>query len=79
MIIIWSAITAIATVVIAIFAWVDYLLYKAIQRRDEEYKNQTKSFFQALVISNLVYTGQVTEQAIAQFKAFYKGATKIFE
>lgn len=84
--IVWSTlITALATVAIAIFTFVNYQLASKIQKRDEEYRQQTKDLFQAIVISNILSDPEARlgnknlDNDIEAFKQMYKGKTAIFD
>lgn len=84
--IVWSTlITALATVAIAIFTFVNYQLASKIQKRDEEYRQQTRDLFQAIVISNILSDPEARlgnknlDNDIEAFKQMYKGKTAIFD
>lgn len=76
-----AIITSIATVIIAWYAYCNYRLYKVIQEKDAEYKEQISDLYQAIVIATLLsgpssYGG--IEEAIKEFNRHYKGKTKVF-
>lgn len=91
--IISQIISAIATVVIAIVTWQNFLLIKKINKRDadyrkhlankdDEYKSNIKDLYQAIVISNLLSGPSsygALNQAIDAFKSQYKGKVQIFD
>ena len=88
-IIVSNIVTAVATMAIAIFTWCSYCISQQIKRatedqskREEEFKNQIKDLYQAIVISNVLSGpssyGALT-QAIDAFKSQYKGKFKIFD
>ncbi|MFC1532658.1 hypothetical protein ACFL7M_04750 [Thermodesulfobacteriota bacterium] len=74
-------ITAIATAIIAIYAFMSYRLASKIQSREDEFRQQTQDLFQAIVISNIVASGSesYTSGAIKYFKEHYKGKIPIFD
>jgi len=83
-----AIITAVATGVIAYYAWRSHQISEAIikltQKRDDdeiEFKQQVKDLYQAIVVSNIVGTphGANSNEPIAAFKKLYKGNTKIFD
>lgn len=79
--------SAIATVVIAAYTIINYKLTQAIQKRDEEYKQQTSDLYQALIISTAIagiypITNSDINTRIRTFKdyfsQYYTGKTQIF-
>ncbi len=88
--IISMAVTAIATGVIAWYAWKSNELSSKIQSRDDEFRQQASDLYKAIAISNMVivqgerYRGRPNDQAaeiktrIKLFEEFYKGETPIF-
>lgn len=81
--IITNGIHCLAAVFVAIFTWLNYTMYKDIQKRDEEYKEQTKDLFRAIAISNLLSGSSGTStttinELIQIFDKKYDGKTKIF-
>jgi hypothetical protein len=74
-------ITAIATVVIAIYAFMSYRLASKIKAKDDEHRQQTTDLYQAIVISNLIGERPMVSgsEKIKYFKAKYKGKTPIFD
>ena len=74
-----AIISAVATVVIAIFTWFTYQMYKKLQEKDEEYKNQIGDLYKAIVISNLLSGNSDLEMTHKKFHKEYTGKTKIFE
>ena len=76
-----AVISAFATLVIAFYAWKSHQLTQAIQKRDEEYKQQTSDLYQAMVISNLLgpqISSNADENAIRIRFLEKKGPIKIF-
>lgn len=71
-------ISAIATVAIAIFTWLNYQIYKKLQEKDEEYKNQISDLYKAIVISNLLSGNSDLDMTYKRFNKEYTGKTKIF-
>lgn len=80
--------TAVATGVIAYYAWHSHKISKAIikltQKRDDdekEFKQQIKDLYQGIVVSNVIGTphGADSKAPIEAFKKLYKGNTKIFD
>jgi len=75
-----AVITSIAIAIVAWFAYCNYRLYKVIQKKDTEYKEQISDLYQAIVIATLLSgptsTGGI-EKAIQEFKSHYKGKTRI--
>jgi hypothetical protein len=86
----FSVFTTAATIVIAIYAGVNYRLASTIRSRDdefredaktrdEEFRQQVSNLYQAIVISNLIHPPQNnTAQAIKHFRELYMGETPIF-
>ncbi|MEJ2104764.1 MAG: hypothetical protein P8X47_09335 [Ignavibacteriaceae bacterium] len=84
--IVWSTlITALATVAIAIFTYVNYQLASKIQKQDKEYRQQISDLYQAIVISNILSDPEARlgniklDNNIEAFKKLYKGDTPIFD
>lgn len=75
-------VTALATILIAIFAGVSHRLASKIQSRDEEFRQQVSDLYQAIALSNLMIGKKafdtITEENIETFKKFYTGKTIIF-
>lgn len=91
-IIISSIITAIATGVIAWFAWRSHQISREIIKltrgRNEEdatFKQEIKDFYQAIVVSNILSAPGIAKDLDKQnaqintFKKLYNGKTNIFE
>jgi len=78
--IIAAIVTSIATIIIAWYASCNYKLYKIIQEKNTEHKEQISDLYQAIVIATLLSgptsTGGI-EKAIQEFKSQYKGKTRI--
>lgn len=77
-----NIILTLATVAISIFTLLNYLMYRKIQQRDEEYKGQTRDLFQGIIVATLISAPTATgglNEAIKAFKQYYKGETKIFD
>lgn len=83
-----TIVTALATGVIAYYAWRSHQISEAImkltQRQDDEekeFKQQIKDLYQAIVVSNIVGTphGANSREPIKAFNTLYKGNTKIFD
>ena len=80
-----TLITALATVAIAIFTYVNYQLASKIQKQDKKYRQQTSDLFQAIVISNILSDPEARlgnknlDNNIEAFKQMYKGQTPIFD
>jgi len=80
--IILTALDRISTVVIAIFTTVTFFHYRAINKRDDEYKQQTTDLYKAIVIATIIQ--KEPDQfgigvRIDQFKKLYDGKTPIFK
>lgn len=76
-----AGITAIATLAIAWFTWLNYKMYRAIQKKDEEYKRKTRDLYEAIVVATLVASGRAAFDFGGiknTFNAHYKGETPIF-
>jgi len=79
-----SGVTAIATAVIAVYAWQSHKLLKQINQKDLEFRQQVKDLYQAIVLSNLMNTVGKTGAmgsiggVISEFSTYYKGETPIF-
>jgi len=79
-----ALVSAIATAVIAIYAFLNYQLTSKIQKRGEEDRQQTRDLFQAIVISNILSNPEANlgssnlENKIKAFEELYKGKTPIF-
>jgi hypothetical protein len=73
----WIALSAIATAVIAIFAWSNYNLAKEIKETREKHDQETKDLFQAMVIANIASGPHIYSDALQFFKNNYKGKTEI--
>jgi hypothetical protein len=78
-----SVIIIIATTAIAACAIASFFLALKIQKRDNEYRQQTSDLFQAIVISNILSDPQATlgsthlDHKLIVFEEFYKGKTPI--
>lgn len=74
-------ISAIATVVIAACAVINYKMYLNIQEKNEEYRERTQDLYQAIVVATLL-SGPSSygsfEDCKEFFKKHYSGKTKIF-
>jgi len=72
---------AVATVIIAWYAYCNYRLYKTMQEKEIEYKEQISDLYQAIVIATLM-SGPTSfadmGKTIEAFNSYYKGKTKIF-
>ena len=72
---------AVATVIIAWYASCNYKLYRTIQEKDTEHKEQISDLYQAIVIA-ILFSGPPSyariEETIKEFNKHYKGKTKIF-
>ena len=84
-----AVITAISTLVIAIYSWKSYELSIELkrsndvsQKRDQEYRQQTSDLFQAMTIAMLI-SGPTSiggfGSARDMFNSLYKGKTQIFK
>ncbi len=76
-----TAVTAIATAVIAIYAWQTHKLTKEMQKRDEEHKQKTQDLYQAIVVATILSVDRAegsTEKIINKFNEFYSGEAQIF-
>ena len=82
-----TAISAVSTVVIAIYSWRNYCLTielkKSNERRsseNEEFREQIKDLYQAITIATIISsTGTGVDQGIRDFKSHYTGKVKIFK
>ncbi len=82
----WSPfVSAVATSVIAIYAWKSHSLSKQIKRsndlkirNDEEFREQVSSLYQAIVVATLS-SAHNYDHAIVMFQQHYKGKVKIFD
>ena len=72
-------ITAIATAAIAVYSFMSYQLASSIKSRDEEFRQQIRDLYEAIVISNIVTERRELEGRIEAFKQHYRGRTPIFE
>lgn len=73
----WIALSAIATVAIAILAWSNYILAKEIKETREKQDEETKDLFQAMVIANIASGPHTYSESLRFFKENYKGKTEI--
>lgn len=78
-------VSAVATLVIAIYAWKSHRLSKQIKRSndlkirsDEEFREQVSSLYQAIAVATLS-SAHNYGQALAMFQQHYKGKVKIFD
>ena len=78
-------VTAVATGVIAWYAWANHRIVSKIQSRDDEFRQEVKDLYQAIAVANLISAhGSVgaystMEGRIEKFNEYYKGKTPIFE
>ena len=79
-------IEVIASVAIALFTYWNIRLIKNIEKRDDDYKQQTADLFKAIVRSNLVAVEQTSsspnanmETKINLFKKHYDGIVKVIK
>lgn len=80
-IIIASSVSALATVVIAIYAHKSHRLCQQLKSGEDKFRQQTSDLYQAIVISNLLSGPSSTgafEGAKNVFNSAYKGTTPIF-
>jgi len=91
--IVLAVLTTIATVTIAFLAYANYRLSKALKeseekfkesmlQRDEQFRDELKSLYQAMVIATMVGTSDPARslsQKLKTFKEFYKGNINIFD
>ena len=84
-IIIATCITATATAVIAWYAIANHKLTSKLQSRDEEFRQQVRDLYQAIVISTFIIpeaktmVGSTLQGRISIFREYYKGKTHIFD
>ena len=71
-------VSAIATLIIVIFTGLNYQIYKKLQEKDEEYKNQISDLYKAIVVSNLLSGNSDLDMTYKKFNREYTGKTKIF-
>ena len=71
-------VSTIATLIIAIFTGLNYQIYKKLQEKDEEYKNQISDLYKAIVVSNLLSGNSDLDMTYKKFNREYTGKTKIF-
>ena len=72
-----SSISAIATGFIGLYAFMNHRLVNAMKAKDEQYQQQIKDLFQAIVISNVI-DHEHTANNIDRFNKRYHGKTVIF-
>jgi hypothetical protein len=70
-------ITAIATAVIALNALMSYRLVSRIQTRDNDFRQQLRDLYEAIVISNLLFSETGLDRRLALFEGTYQGKTPI--
>ena len=63
--------TALATIIIAIYAVVNYRLSSKFQSMNEAYRQQIRDHFEATVIANIVGGPHETNKAVRAFKEHY--------
>ncbi|MHA1385698.1 MAG: hypothetical protein ACTSR3_18255 [Candidatus Helarchaeota archaeon] len=77
----WIITSAISTAVIAVFTVCNFFFNRAILKKDEEFKQQVKDLYQAIVIATIL-SGPTShgefDKAKNEFKKVYKGKTCIF-
>ena len=73
----WIAVSAVATVVIAIFAWSNYKLAQEIKKSREKHDEETKDLYQAMVIASISSGPHTYDEAVEFFKENYKGKTEV--
>lgn len=73
----WIAMSAIATCVIALYAYKSHQLASKIIVKNKQYQQEVSDLYTAIVISNLFCAGESTESKIQSFRKLYKGKTKI--
>jgi len=77
----WIIVSALSTVVIAIFTGLNFFFNRAILKKDEEFKQQVKDLYQAIVIATIL-SGPTSygqfDEAKKVFEKLYKGKIKIF-
>ena len=83
-VVISSVFSAIATVVIAIYAVMSHSLAKAIKASSNEHQSRIEDLYQAIIISNIVAAGRSPNEtevgrAKDMFNQNYDGSTKIFK
>ncbi len=76
-----TLITALATIGICIFTWLNYCLYKEIKKNSEEQQQRFNDLFEGIIIATLL-SGPSSYGAFndckKQFLNQYKGKSKIF-
>lgn len=70
-------ITASATVVIAYYAWVNHEIASKIQSRDDEFRQEMKDLYVAMVLSNLLSSDSGIGRRKTLFEEAYEGKTRI--
>lgn len=70
--------SAIATCVIAYYAYENHRLTKKLMAKDEQHQQEVNDLYRAIVISNLFCAGDSTHTKKETFKSLYDGKTKIF-
>jgi len=83
-VIISSIVSAIATVVIAVYAIMSHSLANAIKESSNDHQSKIEDLYQAIIISNIVAAGRSpneteVERAKEMFNQNYNGSTKIFK
>ena len=75
-----SAISALATVIIAIYAYKTHCLTQEIKKSQSVRDQEVSDLFQGIVISMLLSGPSASniEMILPKFKQYYKGKTKIF-
>ncbi|MBU1862366.1 MAG: hypothetical protein KKH94_01725 [Candidatus Omnitrophica bacterium] len=83
---IFIVISALATVVIAIYTVVAHNLSKEIVKltekndeRDIQFKSQLKELYKAIVISNFPCAGASSQEKLRDFEALFRERNKYFE
>lgn len=79
-----SGVTALATIVIAIYAWKSHSLASTLNERDDEFREQVSDLYKAIVISSMVANpgagmADTMTGRIKLFREHYDGTTKIFK
>jgi hypothetical protein len=74
----WVILSAISTVVIAVFSAVSFFLARSIKAKNDEYQNQIKDLFQTIVVSNVISVSDgigadEIKEKLKTFKELYKG------
>jgi len=74
-----TALTTLATIVVAWYAYSNHKLTREIRGSEERHQQELSALFQAIVIATLLTSSHDLKLTLDAFKQYYQGKTEIFK